>query len=163
MVQPVAAELADYMQSGVSVLIASRDARWMPACCRAMGVRVERGRRQLTVFVPVATGAELLAGIRASGRAAVCFARIEDHKALQVKGAVVGVAPAAPEDRALIERYRGEWARNLAFIGLPGRLTLRQNAWPCHAVRLRMESLFVQTPGPGAGAPLSVADAGGAP
>jgi hypothetical protein len=45
--------------------------------------------------------------------------------------------------------------KSLAFIGMPPRLTLRQDSWPCHAVRLRIESVFLQTPGPGAGAPLA--------
>lgn len=160
MALPLPTELADYMQSGVSVLIASRDARLMPACCRAMGVRVERGRRALTVFVPEATSGEVMAAIAQSGRAAVCFARIEDHKSMQVKGTVAGIAPATPAERVLIERYRGEWSRNLGIIGMPARISLRQNAWPCHAVRLRIESLFVQTPGPGAGARLEAAQGG---
>jgi hypothetical protein len=154
MAQAVSAELAEFVQSGVSVLIASRDPRLMPSCCRAMGARVERGRRSITVFVPVATGAEVMASIAASKRAALCFTRIEDHRSIQVKGDVLSVEPAAEEERCLVERYRGEWSRNLAVIGMPLRLTLRQNAWPCHAVRVRVESLFVQTPGPGAGAPL---------
>jgi hypothetical protein len=105
--------------------------------------------------VPEATGATVMAGVAASGRVAVCFARIEDHRSIQVKGDVVAIAPATDLERVLIERYRGEWARNLAVIGMPLRLSLRQNAWPCHAVRVRIEALFVQTPGPGAGAPLA--------
>lgn len=163
MAQLVSTEVAGFMQSGVSVLIASRDRQLFPACCRAMGVRVERGRRSLTVFVPEATGAAVIDAIGASGRVAVCFARIEDHRSLQVKGSVAALARAADEERSFIERYRGEWARNLAVIGLPPRLSLRQNAWPCHAVRVRIEALFVQTPGPGAGAPLLPAEPERAP
>jgi hypothetical protein len=155
MAQALSTELAEFMQSGVSVLVVSRDRQLTPACARAMGVRVERGRKALTVFVPEATGAKVMASLAASGRVAVCFARIEDHRSIQVKGDVVAVAPATDEERVLIERYRGEWSRNLAVIGMPLRLSLRQNAWPCHAVRVRVEALFVQTPGPGAGAPLA--------
>jgi hypothetical protein len=155
MAQAISTELATFIQSGLSILVGSRDRRLFPDCLRAVGARVERGRREVTIFVPTATGAPAVANFAENGRVAICFSRIEDHRSIQVKGRVVSVAPASEADRAVIERYRGEFVRNLAFIGMPPRLTLRLNAWPCHAVRLRVESLFLQTPGPGAGAPLA--------
>jgi hypothetical protein len=158
MAEAISTELASFVQSGVSILVGTRDRRLFPECLRAVGARVERGRREVTLFVPVATGATTVENLADNGRVAVCFSRIEDHRSIQLKGRAVSVAPAEAADRAVIERYRGEFVKNLAFIGMPPRLTLRQNAWPCHAVRLRVESVFLQTPGPGAGAPLPAAD-----
>src|SRR5262249_59424847 len=128
---------------------------------RAVGARVERGRRELTVFVPLATAATTTENLAENGRVAVCFSRVEDHRSIQIKGKAIAVALADEPDRAVIERWRGEWSRTLAFIGLPPRVTLRLSSWPAHAVRLRVEAVYSQTPGPGAGAPLAAAEAGG--
>lgn len=151
-------ELAAFAEAGNSILVGSRDARLFPECVRALGARVERGRRELTVFLATAVSATTVANLAENGRIAVCFSRIEDHRSIQVKGRVVSIRAGDEADRAVVERYRGDWTRNLAVIGMPPRISLRQNAWPCHAVRVRIESLFEQTPGPGAGAPLGAAD-----
>jgi hypothetical protein len=108
----------------------------------------------VTVFLPDATGQTTLTNLADNGRVAVCFSRIEDHRSIQLKGQVVAIEPAGPTDRPIVDRYRGEFVKNIAMIGLPPRISLRLNAWPCRAVRFRIESVFVQTPGPGAGAPL---------
>lgn len=161
MAQAISPELASFVQSGVSILVGTRDRRLLPECLRAVGARVERGRRDVTIFAPSATSAATVANLEENGRIAICFSRMADHRSIQIKGRMVSVAPASESDRCVVERYRGEFVRNLAFIGMPPRITLRMNAWPCHAVRLRVEAIFLQTPGPGAGAPLA-ASAGGA-
>jgi len=152
--QAISTELAAFCHSGVSILVGTRDRRLFAECVRAVGARVERGRRELSVFVPLATGAVTAANLADNQRIAVCFTRIEDHRSIQFKGRAVAVALASEDDRAVIERHRGEWTRNLAVIGMPPRLSLRQCSWPSHAIRVRVESVFVQTLGPGAGAPL---------
>ena len=157
MPRAISNELARFIESGVSIQVGTRDARLFPEGIRAFGVRVERGRREVTIFVPDATGATTLANVADNGLMAVCFARIADHRSIQVKGRVVSVQPAKDDERALVERYRGELQKKLGEIGLPSRISLRFNVWPCHAVRVRIESVFVQTPGPGAGAPLEAA------
>lgn len=158
MAQAISPELAEFLQSGVSILVGTRDPRLFPECMRAVGARVERGRREVTIFAPAATSAATIANLEENGRVAICFSRIEDHRSIQLKGRVVAIAPASDADRCVVERWRGEFVRNLAFVGLPPRLSLRLNSWPCRAVRLRVESIYLQTPGPGAGAPLPPAE-----
>jgi hypothetical protein len=150
-------ETAEFIESGVSVLVGSRDARFEPECVRAVGVRVEDGGTALTVFVPAATGARAIANLRDNGRVAVFFSRAMDHASLQVKGTVLDIADAAPGDRPGIDRQRAALAAALGPIGVPPRWIFRMAHWPAHAVRLRVEQLFRQTPGPGAGAPLGAA------
>lgn len=158
MAQAISSELASFLESGVSILVGSRDRRLFPECLRAVGARVERGRREVTVFAPSAVSAATIANLEENGRIAICFSRIADHRSIQLKGRTVSIAPASEADRGVVERWRGEFVRNLAFIGLPPRVTLRLNAWPCRAIRLRVEAVFLQTPGPGAGAPLQAAE-----
>ena len=150
----IPADLAGFFESGVSILIGSRDPCLFPDCTRAIGARVEAGGTELTVLLPRSTSARAVANLRDNGRIAVAFSRPSDHRSIQVKGRVVALREAEEADRAVVDGYRGALARELAFVGLPPRLTFRMAHWPCLAARLRVEGIFVQTPGPGAGGPL---------
>lgn len=147
-------ELASFLESGVSILYGTRDPLHRPDCGRAVGARVEPGRTEVTVFVPQATSAMALANLRDNGRLAVCFSRTLDHHAIQLKGRMVACSDATEDDRHLVERHRRALVDSYAFVGIPARITLRIRHWPCHAIRMLVETVFVQTPGPGAGAPL---------
>lgn len=147
-------ELAAFLQSGLSMVVGTRDADLRPEVARAVGLRVEAEGAEATVFVPVSTGADTLANLEANGRIALTCSRPADHRTLQLKGAVLEIRAADERDRGDIERYRQELAGVLGYVGVPPRLTGRVQAWPCHAVRFRVEALFQQTPGPDAGAAL---------
>jgi hypothetical protein len=150
----ISKELSEFIQSGVSILIGSRDARRFPDCARVVGARVGAKGKEITVFLPTATTASHLANLDENRRIAICFARAEDHRSVQVKGRVLEIRAATEAEREWVDRYCGEFAGMLHFVGLSPRIISRMNHWPCHAVRLKVESVFVQTPGPGAGAPL---------
>lgn len=149
--QRLSRELAAFVESGVSIQVGTRDGSLVPEAVRGVGARVAPDRASLVLFVPAATGARTVANLADNGRIAICFARIEDHRTIQVKGRARAVAPASDEDREHVDRYRGEIAQNLAFFGLPARLGFRIAAWPCHAVHVGIETVWIQTPGPGAG------------
>ena len=148
-------ELAIFVDSGVAIQVGTRDARLVPDAVRGVGVRVEEGGAELTVFLPEATAGRATANLRDNGRIAVCFSRPTDHRTIQVKGRAVAVGEAAASDRPVVERYRPALAQSLAFIGVPFPTAMRMAHWPCHAVRVRIEGVYQQTPGPGAGAPLA--------
>lgn len=151
MVQSLSRELVEFVESGVSVQVGTRDSSLVPESVRAIGARVESGRKSIVVFVPVATGARTIANLADNGRVAICFSRMADHSTIQIKGRAREFALASDAERAHVDHYRGEFAQNLAFLGLPPRLSYRVSNWPCHAVRLDVETIWVQTPGPGAG------------
>ena len=151
----ISAELAVFFESGVSVLVGTRDARLFPECLRAVGARVEPGGDEVTVFVPKATSAQTVANLADNRRVALCFERAADHRSIQVKGTLAALEDARDADRAIVDRYVEMIAQEWGFLGLPPRITHRMTHWPCHALRMRVETLFVQTPGPGAGDPLA--------
>jgi hypothetical protein len=148
----IPAELWDFCESGISTLLGTHSDRLVPDCGRALGARVGAGGSELTVFLPVATSEKSIANLRDNGRAAVCFARASDHRSLQVKGRVTDIREADEEDRERIVRYRNALAESWGAIGVPPRITLRLTHWPSYAVTIRVEAVFDQTPGPGAGA-----------
>jgi hypothetical protein len=144
-------ELAEFIESGVSIQLGTRDARLVPDCVRLVGARVERGGGEVTVFLPRGTGAKSLANLKDNGRIAVCFSRPADHRSIQLKGRAVSLEDALPADRPIVDRYRAALADVLSVLGVPPRTLLRIGHWPCTAARFQVESVFVQTPGPGAG------------
>jgi hypothetical protein len=79
---------------------------------------------------------------------------------VQVKGRVLGVHDATAGELAAVERYLAMLADELGVVGVPPTIVLQMAHSPSHAVRLRVEAVFVQTPGPNAGAPLAGAEAG---
>jgi hypothetical protein len=146
----IAPELTEFLESGISVLVGSRDARLIPECARAFGARVEANGRELVVFLPVAASERTIANARDNGRLAVCFAAV-DHRSYQIKGKLKSVRDADERDRKSIERYRAALAQHYGAVGMAPRLTYRLSHWPAHAVSMEVESIFLQTPGPNAG------------
>lgn len=147
----IGADLIPLLQSGVSLIVGTRDSHLVPESARALGARVEDGGREITVFLPAATCGPSIANLADNGRIAVTFVRIGDHYAVQAKGRAVEVREATDDEHPLIDRYRSELIQALGFVGLPPRQTARFAHWPAHAVRFVVEALFEQTPGPGAG------------
>jgi hypothetical protein len=70
---------------------------------------------------------------------------------------VLEVRAAEASDRECVERYRAPFAQTMAFIGMPPDLTMNFVLCPCQALRMRVEQVFSQTPGPNAGERLDVA------
>jgi hypothetical protein len=156
----ISRDLASFLESGVSVQVGTRNAQLEPECVRAAGASVGGSGTELTIFLPAATSARTLSNLRACGRVAVVFARARDNRSVQVKGGVLEVHDATLDEGAAIERYLATLADELAVVGVPPAVVLRMAHSPCHAVRLRVEAVFVQTPGPNAGTPLAGAEAG---
>lgn len=156
----ISSDLASFLESGISILVGTRDARLASECVRAVGARVGREGAELTVFVPEAPAGATVSNLRDNGRVAVLFSRASDHRSIQVTGRAVSFEPAEDADRATVDRYRCDLAQHLALVGMPPRLTLRAAHWPCLAVRLRVEAIYVKTPGPGAGATLGTPEGG---
>ena len=65
---------------------------------------------------------------------------------------LIGVfVPALPEERAIQERYLAAYVEQLYLVGLPRGMTRKIRYWPSMVIELEIESVFVQTPGVGAG------------
>ena len=149
------AELAEFLESGVSILVATRDARLRPATLRAMGARVQREASLMTVYIPESTGGQTLANLKDNGQLAATFSRAIDHRTIQVKGRCKDIRRSNAQDREVQERYRRLFLEALEILGLPRVRTERVVYWPSFAVDVAVAELFEQTPGPQAGSRLA--------
>ena len=59
MARLISSELATFLETGVSMIAGSRDARLRPETVRTVGVRVSREADEVTSFLPVATSARI--------------------------------------------------------------------------------------------------------
>jgi hypothetical protein len=140
-----------FIESGVSVLVGTRDAKLRPSGMRGVAARVHPDRQTLTVFFPNATAERTLAGLRDNARIALTFTRPFDHRSMQLKGKAIAFRPATEDERPLLESSVEGWARHLEVVGLPRALGSRLTYWPATAIDVSIEASFHQTPGPAAG------------
>lgn len=149
----VDAALTEFLTSGLVLGAASRDDRLVPEVVRPVGIRVEAGGAEVSVFLAAATAAQTLRNFEGNRRVAVVASHPQDNRSVQLKGTVLEVRPAGDDERPLVDQYRARLSRMLEPLGVPRSFVLRTQVWPAHAVRLRIEAMFLQTPGPSAGQP----------
>jgi hypothetical protein len=144
--------------SGVSLLVGSRDAAMMPECARGVGLAFSADRREFTVYLPEASAGFTPRNLADNRRLALGVSVPLDHRSFQLKGEVLSCTRAGDEALPLIRRYLEQYADVLAVIGLPRDILVRVNHWPALAIVARLDELYVQTPGPGAGDALESRD-----
>jgi len=147
-------ELAAFLEEGLSIYVATRNHELQPNGARGSAVRVGPDGRHLTVFVPSVSAAPLLDDLRTNGQIAVVLTRPPDDRGCQAKGLFVDAREAAPAEQSFVLDQWGRFRGRLEMVGLPAAATDGWVVWPCVAIRLAVNALFDQTPGPGAGAPL---------
>lgn len=150
-------ELAEFLQSGISMHAAAVGPGNVPQITRAAGCRIAPDRRSVTVYLVESQGRELLGQIRANGTVAVAFTKPRSARTVQLKGTDARVLPVRPEEAADVDRQVAAFDAELRSIGFPERFgwTLAGgSALGLAAVTFTPTSAFVQTPGPSAGTAL---------
>ena len=150
---------AAFIQGGVSIIAASRDAANVPSLARAIGCRVSADRRQVTIFMVVPAAERLLDDVSRSGRIAVVFTEPPTHRTIQLKGTDAAIVPAVPADRRVVKAYADALVVGIGIVGQPEclvRAMLAHAARELTAITFTPAAAFTQTPGPRAGTPLKV-------
>jgi hypothetical protein len=145
---------AAFIQSGVSVVVATRNAALVPDAVRGCGCRVSRDRRSVTVLVESLRIGSVVADIEANGMIAVVFSQPSTHRTIQLKGTDARVVRVSPRDRDLVEQHLTAWVDELTAIGYrPEFARAVHGDAPDAMVALVFTptAAFQQTPGPGAG------------
>jgi hypothetical protein len=154
---PLPPELVEFAHGGRSLLVGTCNKALEPECVRAMGVRVWPSACQLTVIIPVATGAVTIANLRENGRLALTVSSIPTHKTIQVKGRVREIREGNEADHQFALAYREQFAVEVGWAGLSQAISMRLSVWPCFAVDLEIDVCYEQTPGPVAGEKMPLA------
>jgi hypothetical protein len=145
---------AAFIQGGVSVVVATRDADFVPDVVRGCGCRVSRDRRSVTVLVESRRIGALVANIEANGMIAVVFSQPSTHRTIQLKGTDARAVRVSPRDSTLVENHLAAWIDELTAIDYrPEFARAVHGDVPDAMVALAFTptAAFQQTPGPGAG------------
>jgi hypothetical protein len=143
--------MAEFLQQGVAIHIGTRNERLEPNGARVMALTVEHDRQHVIAYVPSVAAPRVLRDLEANGQGTCTVARPIDERAAQVKGVFVSSWHATDEERPIVH---AQWERclgRLEDIGIPRTAAANWSVWPCIAIRLRVNAVFDQTPGPKAG------------
>ncbi len=151
----ISEEMAAFLPSGLSIVIASRGRDLSPDGARASAVVVDEDRLHMTVFVPSERAEAILHDLKKAPRVAVLFVRPTDDRACQLKGTFAGSRRGRPSEREAVRGQFDAFRAALETIGIARSLTAGWKQWPCVAIRIRVTEMFNQTPGPGAGGPMA--------
>jgi hypothetical protein len=133
----------------------TRDANLVPAGHRVPGWQVDQAGRTLTVFMPDVSASRLLEALRDNGRIALTFEEIGTHETYQIKGQYLSHRPVRPAEVDLSGAMRERFARALRSLfhdEHTAALMAASIPSPSLAIEVGVHEVFVQTPGPGAGA-----------
>jgi hypothetical protein len=146
-------DMKTYVESEVTVYIATRDSELQPEAGFAWGPRMV-GQDELEVFVDREASVKLIANLRENRQVAVTISSPITFRSVQLKGWCSDISEPAPDDAPWVERQRAMMTAALSARGLPAQIV--RSFWSRDVVKLRcvIEKRFDQTPGPGAGAPL---------
>jgi hypothetical protein len=143
--------LVDLLQTGVSIVVGTRDASLMPECTRAWGIRVGKDGRSVTIFLTELISKTTLYNLRENGLVAISCTRPTDHVACQIKGRMRAIRPVGERDRKDSRQWHREFTEELVAIGVPAELCEALITEPALAVDIEVTEVFHQTPGPGTG------------
>jgi len=147
-------QLAEFLESGLSLFVSTRNGDLIPDCACAGGLRAQGDGRHITIFLPAATCEASIRNLEDNGDIAIVASRPRDYRTIQLKGKALQVAPAAENDRGFVTRYRDALAAEFETVGIPRRISMALNFWPSMAITVAVTEVYDQTPGPKAGAPL---------
>lgn len=139
------------LQTGVSVMVGTRNESLMPECTRAWGMHVAAERVSMTLFLAETFAGKTLDNLRDNGMIAVTCTRPTDHITCQVKGLVRSIKPVTSAQRELSRRWHRNFTAELMAVGVSATLTEGWIVEPTVAVEIAVTDVFDQTPGPGAG------------
>lgn len=145
--------VVELLQGPAFMQVGTRDARLRPAHAMVTGAVVHADRETVTLFVPEARSPRILSDLQDNGRVALGIA-LASHEAYQLKGTYLSSRPTGDEDVALQETYRTKMlaaVRQVYPEEIARPLVLGCRYRPGVAVTFRVEEVFLQTPGPGAG------------
>jgi hypothetical protein len=146
---------ATFIQGGVSIIAASSATGNRPVIARALGCRVSRNGRLVTILIPASD--PVLDAVRATGAIAVTFSQPSTHRTIQLKGKDARETELLRTDRALSRRYAAAFVADVCPLGYSEELMraiLSCEPPDLSPVTFSPTARFLQTPGPRAGEPL---------
>ena len=152
----IGADVAAFIEGPLMILASTRDSAGRAYIARGSGVRFDRATGRFDVLVNASLWPEVVAHAVQGEPVAVTLVRPNDYRAYQVKGWIKDVAAASEDEQARGRAYVERMFEVMGELGV-NRVQLSHTLtdWDLVCISFVPTDLFVQTPGPGAGARLA--------
>lgn len=151
---PISEELARFIQSGLSVHVATCSRSLVPEGAIGWAATVHPDREHLTVYLQEEAVKPLLKNLKQHKEIAVLVELPSTHRACQLKGTFVRSRKAPTSAKRIIAGQLELFRADLESFGVPRIMNELWEFWPAVELEVKVSQLFEQTPGPGAGEPL---------
>ncbi len=141
----------DFEQGHTLHFVGSRDAKLRPMFSWAFGATVNAQEDTITFYVPNVEGAETLSNFEDNGMVALTASDASTHETYQFKGKCLAIRPSEDKDTTIQDIHRSKLISHLGALEYPEEFLTGFTIYPSTAVTFKVEDVFVQTPGPGAG------------
>lgn len=141
----------DFVQGHTLHFVGSRDAKLRPMFSWAFGATVNAQEDTITFYVPNVEGAKTLSNFEDNGMVALTVSDAGTHETYQFKGPRLEIRPSEDKDTAIQDIHQSKVVSYLGARGYPEEIFTGFAIYPSTAVTFKVEDVFVQTPGPGAG------------
>lgn len=151
----VDAQLREFIESGVAVLIATGNRAGRPHLRYGWGPRVDADGTTVSVFIEEPRATLILEDISQVARIAMTVADPVTYRSIQLKGPVLGTLAATDDEHDRVRRHREAFMTSTALVGDDQEVI--RNTWmeaPLVRIDFRVEQAYNQTPGAEAGQPL---------
>lgn len=148
---------ATFIQTGVSISLASCGLDRLPTMSRGLGCKVFDDGRQVGIFLRRSQSEALLENIRTSRRVANVFSLPSSNRTVQLKGDDARVIPFSVDDLPIIDGHIADFVLEVIPLGMTEsvvRVLLAYQPDDLVTVVYSPCAAFSQTPGPKAGEPL---------
>lgn len=148
-------KIARFLEQRANVAFAgTRDRDMVPFGHRVSGWCIGADGRTMTVLLPEPFTAGLVESLQENGELALTVEDFPAHEAYQFKGRYVRHRPVQREDIDVVDRIRERFVKNMrtVFPVAPQAVVGAFISKPALAVEFGVSEVYVQTPGPGAGA-----------
>lgn len=144
--------ILDFLNRATIGVAGTRDLHLVPHVHRVSGWRVEPDREVLVCSITAAFTPHLMESVEDNGQFSLTIEEIGPHEAYQFKGRFVDAQPCVEADRHAAERVRERFVKVVSpMFGMSPESCRTFCMSPDLAVRFRVQEIYVQTPGPGAG------------
>ena len=145
---------AAFIQTGVSISLASCGPDHLPSMSRGLGCKLLDGGGQVCVFVRRSQSDALLDHIRHSSRVANVFSLPSSNRTVQLKGNDALIVPFAMADLPIVDSHIADFILEVMPLGMPEavvRAILAFRPDDLVSVVYTPCATYSQTPGPKAG------------
>jgi hypothetical protein len=134
----------------------TRDRNLVPQGHRVSGWRVAADARTVTALMAQGFTDGLLEALEENGQLAVTIEEFPSHETYQLKGRYLRHRAIQADDLATVARIRERFVKSLHALRPETPVSMLQAfiLAPAIAVEFEVQEIYVQTPGPGAGARL---------